>query len=71
METVASQFAPPRSDDQQLGPELEQAAAEGRYIRIRDWVSEILPTPRDLFIYLPKAYLEESERRFPVLLAAS
>lgn len=39
-----------------------------RYIRIRDWSSEALPTPRDLFLWLPEAYLREPERHFPVLL---
>ncbi len=47
---------------------VSRAAAEGRYLRIRDWVSEILPTPRDLFVYLPVQYTHEPHRRFPILL---
>lgn len=39
-----------------------------RYTRIRGWVSASLPTPRDLFIYVPQAYLDEPERSFAVLL---
>ncbi len=39
-----------------------------RYLRIQNWISDTLPTPRDLFVYLPEAYLAEPERRFPVLL---
>ncbi len=44
------------------------ADSEGRYRRVRDWTSRFLPTPRDLFIYLPQAYLDEPERRFPLLM---
>jgi len=51
-----------------LDPVLADAAAEGRYLRMRDWQSQFLPSPRDVFIYLPKAYFEEPERRFPVLV---
>ncbi len=39
-----------------------------RYYRLRNWVSDILPAPRDLFLYLPEAYLREPDGRFPVLL---
>ena len=39
-----------------------------RYYRLQNWVSDALPTPRDLFLWLPAAYLEQPERRFPVLL---
>ena len=39
-----------------------------RYWRVRGWSSRALPTPRDLFIHLPEAYLSQPERRFPVLL---
>lgn len=47
---------------------VAQASAEGRYVRIRGWVSRVLPTPRDLFIYLPECYAASPERSFPVLL---
>lgn len=39
-----------------------------RYWRIQNWQSDLLPTPRDLFVYLPEAYLHEPGRSFPVLL---
>ena len=39
-----------------------------RYYRIQGWASEALPTPRDLFVWLPEAYLQQPDRRFPVLL---
>lgn len=39
-----------------------------RYWRIQSWRSDALPTPRDLFVHLPKAYLLQPERAFPVLL---
>ena len=45
-----------------------RASAEGRYVRIREWVSSILPTPRDLFLYLPEGYASSPERSYPVLL---
>ncbi len=44
------------------------AERAGRYRRIRGWTSKFLPTPRDLFIYLPEAYLSEPERSFPTLI---
>lgn len=47
---------------------LSIASAEGRYRRIPNWTSQFLSTPRDLFIYLPQAYLAEPERSFPLLL---
>ena len=50
------------------GPLVAEAAAQGRYIRIRDWTSNYLPTPRDIFLYLPQAYLQEPDRSFPVLV---
>ena len=71
MEIVASQSGSTveaESGTDRLDPELANAAAEGRYIRIRDWRSRFLPSPRDLFIYLPRAYFAQPERRFPVLL---
>jgi predicted alpha/beta superfamily hydrolase len=67
MEFVASQpdtdtdIAPP-------GPSVAEAAAQSRYIRIRNWQSRYLPSPRDIFIYLPEAYLREPQRSFPILL---
>lgn len=39
-----------------------------RYFRFQNWVSDALPTPRDLFLWLPETYLQEPERSFPVLL---
>jgi predicted alpha/beta superfamily hydrolase len=71
METVASQSESPYQTETQgtpLAPELVIAKEEGRYIRFRNWESRFLPSSRDLFIYLPKAYFSEPERRFPVLL---
>ncbi|AFL88357.1 putative hydrolase of alpha/beta superfamily [Terriglobus roseus DSM 18391] len=67
MEIVASQpdthteITPP-------GPRMAEVAAQGRYLRICDWESQYLPNPRDLFLYLPEAYLLEPERSFPVLV---
>jgi predicted alpha/beta superfamily hydrolase len=71
MEIVAphsKQMFDAHAPDRWLDPELAIAAAEGRYIRIRGWQSRFLPSARDLFIYLPKAYIEEPRRLFPVLL---
>ncbi len=45
-----------------------KAAAEGRYRRIQAWNSRFLPVPRDLFVYLPEAYLLEPTRSFPMLV---
>ncbi|MBE7182163.1 MAG: alpha/beta hydrolase, partial [Terriglobus roseus] len=39
-----------------------------RYYRLQDWQSDALPTPRDLFLWLPEAYLQQPDRNFPVLL---
>ena len=39
-----------------------------RYYRLQSWRSDALPTPRDLFLWLPEAYLQDRERRFPILL---
>ena len=66
MEIVASQDASlqPLADEGWVA----RAEAEGRYRRIPEWVSRFLPTPRDLFVYLPKAYFADPERHFPVLL---
>ena len=44
------------------------ASPDQRYSRIQNWSSTALPTPRDLFLWLPEAYFSEPERRFPVLL---
>ncbi len=41
---------------------------ESRYYRLQRWASNVLPSPRDLFLWLPEAYFAEPERRFPVLL---
>jgi predicted alpha/beta superfamily hydrolase len=71
MQIVASQTESQYDTEIQgppLAPELAIAAAEGRYIRVRDWESRFLPSPRDLFIYLPKAYFSQPERRFPVFV---
>jgi predicted alpha/beta superfamily hydrolase len=57
-------IAPDRAEERSLAIAVE----EGRYIRIQGWSSSILPTPRDIFIYLPKAYHLQPERHFPVLL---
>jgi predicted alpha/beta superfamily hydrolase len=67
MEFVASQ---PASfvETEASGSLVSAAELEGRYLRIRDWVSNFLPTPRDLFIYLPEAYRHEPDRAFPVLI---
>jgi predicted alpha/beta superfamily hydrolase len=37
-----------------------------RYLVLRDFASRFLPDERDIFVYLPAAYLQEPERRFPV-----
>ena len=37
-----------------------------RYIILRDFRSRFLPDPRDIFLYLPEAYLTEAHRHFPV-----
>ncbi len=40
--------------------------ANERYLRLRDFRSRWLPSRRDVTVWLPEAYLEEPERRFPV-----
>lgn len=47
---------------------LAPPAGGDRYWRTQNWQSDVLPTPRDLFVHLPNAYLSEPKRRFPVLL---
>ncbi len=66
MEIVAPQTAP--SDSTMPTGWVSTAEAQGRYFRIRDWTSKFLPTPRDLFVYLPEAYLAEPDRAFPLLI---
>lgn len=70
MEIAASQPAPAYTFMQDRGSEswVATAGAEGRYLRIRNWTSKFLPTPRDLFVYLPEAYLAEPNRAFPLLM---
>ncbi|SEB40080.1 alpha/beta hydrolase [Terriglobus roseus] len=67
MEFVASQ---PDTDTHLTvpGPMLADAEAQGRYVRIRDWESKFLPNSRDIFLYLPEAYLQEPQRSFPLLV---
>jgi predicted alpha/beta superfamily hydrolase len=66
MESVAYQHeAPVDVRDAAL---LETAENEGRYLRTEGWTSSFLPTPRDLFVYLPEAYHREPERSFPTLI---
>ncbi len=67
MEFVASQ---PDTDPDIAapGPMVAEAAAQGRYLRLRDFESKFLTTPRDIFLYLPEAYWREPERSFPVLV---
>ena len=66
MDIIASQPEP--SDRPMLAGWVGEAGAQGRYFRIRDWTSKFLPTPRDLFIYLPQAYLTQPDRAFPLLM---
>src|SRR5881398_623747 len=66
MEFVASQ--PDAEAETKPGSVASETAAQGRYIRIRDWESKYAASPRDLFVYLPEAYLHEPQRSFPVLL---
>jgi predicted alpha/beta superfamily hydrolase len=70
METVAFQSESSDEAFQDGDPAgwIGVAEAQGRYFRIPDWTSKFLPTPRDLFIYLPKAYLTEPDRAFPLLV---
>ena len=70
MEIVASQpgSAEPLKPEGARSGWIAQAEAEGRYLRIRDWGSKFLPTSRDLFLYLPRAYAEETSRGFPLLV---
>jgi predicted alpha/beta superfamily hydrolase len=70
MEYVASQPAPCEIQVQDSAPcgWIVKAEAAGRYVRIRDWTSKFLPTPRDLFIYLPEAYFTQPDRAFPLLV---
>ena len=66
MPTHATAFETHTSND--AGRWVETAAAEGRYRCIRGWTSEFLPVPRDLFIYLPRAYQQQPEQHFPILV---
>ncbi len=60
---------PPGAGEKLTTARLSVLPPEGtRYFRIQDWSSTALPTPRDLFLYLPTAYLAEPGRNFPVLL---
>jgi predicted alpha/beta superfamily hydrolase len=67
MDIAGTQFDM-KTDSIAPGQMVSEAASEGRYIRIRNWESSYLETPRDIFLYLPKAYLAEPERSFPVLV---
>ncbi len=67
METIASQSAL-SADASFSEPWVVRAATEGRYRRIEGWTSKFLPVPRDLFLYLPEAYLLQPARSFPLLL---
>jgi len=40
--------------------------ANPRYLVLRDFASRFLPDDRDIFVYLPEAYLTEPTRSFPV-----
>ena len=61
----AATAASPRLTTHQLAFAVEP---DRRYYRLQNWISDALPTPRDLFLWLPEAYLREPERRFPILL---
>jgi predicted alpha/beta superfamily hydrolase len=67
MEITSSQFDADTENALQ-GSMMEAAEAQGRYLRIRDWQSRSLATSRDIFLYLPEAYLTDPERSFPVLV---
>jgi predicted alpha/beta superfamily hydrolase len=54
------------SDDQALEPEANDLDANPRY-KVLQFHSEILPDDRAVSVYLPVRYMEEKERRFPVL----
>ena len=51
------------ADDQDLTSDLDQ---NPRYLVLPDFHSRFLPDDRNLYIYLPEAYLTEPLRRFPV-----
>ena len=67
METVASQPAV-LTDPQMEAAWLERASEQGRYRRVLNWTSRFLPVSRDIFIYLPEAYLSDQSRSFPLML---
>ncbi len=52
--------------DQALEPEANDLDANPRY-KVFQFHSEILPDDRAVSVYLPVQYMEEKERRFPVL----
>ena len=54
----------PGADGQDFAGNLQPPA---RYLVLRGFKSRFLPRPRDLYVYLPEAYLSEPARRFPVL----
>ena len=51
------------ADDQDLTSDLDQ---NPRFLVLPDFHSRFLPDDRNLYIYLPEAYLTEPLRRFPV-----
>lgn len=53
------------AEDGQPSHELDD---NPRYLVLRGFRSRLLPDARDLFVYLPEAYLSEPRRRFPVFL---
>lgn len=74
METLFQSEAPQDADGPgSSGPlttaRLRFAAHAGsRYLRLQNWTSNALSTPRDLFLWLPEAYQAEPDRHFPILL---
>jgi len=53
-------------EDPSIGPLADELDSNPRY-SVHEFHSEILPDDRAVSVYLPLQYLEEEERRFPVL----
>jgi predicted alpha/beta superfamily hydrolase len=53
------------ADDTTVHGELDELAGNPRY-RVHEFHSEILPDDRAVSVYLPRQYMEQEERRFPV-----
>ena len=62
----ASDFSRKEDTAEDFNPDADGLDTNPRY-SVRQFHSEILPDDRAVSVYLPPQYLEQKERRFPVL----